>query len=319
MKKGRCKGGKYAKQRITVSLIVNVLGEKEPPIIIGRSLTPRCFKNVKDKRRPCGSYYYANKKAWMDSELMEEILRTLNRKCVAEDRKILLFIDNAPSRPESFSDSFSHVQIVFLPKNTTSKLQPLDAGIIKNFKVFYRKQLLQHVLARIKPGSKASDVISSVDFSKSIGWVVDAWGKVKKETIVNCFSKCGFNEATLELFIDDDADAEFAELQNYISEISPDSTVDSYLNQDEDAVTSVDTVDIHSMNWREDMMEKAIRFAIEDDETEKQAEADDDFDIERPELKIRSSQAALSIADDLNNFCETLGDAELVSALSLVT
>ena len=65
---------------------------------------------------------------------------------------------------------------------------------------------------------------------------------------------------------------------------------------------------------------KAIRFAIEeDDETEKQAEADDDFDIEQPELKIRSSQAALSIADDLNNFCETLGDAELVSALSLVT
>ena len=147
-----------------------------------------------------------------------------------------------------------------------------------------------------------------------------AWRKVKKETIVNCFSKCGFNEATLELFIDDDADAEFAELKNYISEISPDSTVDSYLNQDEDAVTSVDTVDILSMNWREDMMEKSICFAIEEgDETEKQAEADDDFDIERPELKIRSSQAALSIADDLNNFCETLGDAELVSVLSLVT
>ena len=83
-------------------------------------------------------------------------------------------------------------------------------------------QLLQHVQARTKPGSKASDVISSVDLLKSIGWVMDAWRKVKKEAIVNCFSKCGFNEATLELFIDDDADAEFAELQNYISEISPD-------------------------------------------------------------------------------------------------
>ena len=35
------------------------------------------------------------------------------------------------------------------------------------------------------------------------------------------------------------------------------------------------------MNWREDMMEKAIRFAIEeDDETEKQVEADDNFDFE---------------------------------------
>ena len=154
MKKGRCKGGKYAKQRITVLLIINTLGEKKPPIIIGRSLKPRCFKNVKDKRQPCGSYYYANKKAWMDSELTEEILRTLNRKFAAEDRKILLFIDNAPSHPESFIDCFSHVKIVFLPKNTTSKLQPLDVGLIKKFKMFYRKQLLQHVLARIKPGSK---------------------------------------------------------------------------------------------------------------------------------------------------------------------
>ena len=91
-----------------------------------------------------------------------------------------LFIDNTPSHPESFIDCFSHVKIVFLPKNTTSKLQPLDAGIIKNFKVLYPKQLLQYVLAKIKPGSNASDVISSVDLLKSIGWVMDAWRKVKK-------------------------------------------------------------------------------------------------------------------------------------------
>ena len=76
---------------------------------------------------------------------------------------------------------------------------------------------------------------SSVNLLNSIGWEINAWRKVKKETIVNCFSKCGFSEATIELFIDDDADAEFAELKNYLSEISPDSTVDSYLNQDEDA------------------------------------------------------------------------------------
>ena len=73
------------------------------------------------------------------------------------------------------------------------------------------------------------------------------------------------------------------------------------------------------MNWKEDMREKAIRFAIKgDDETKKQAEADDYFDIERPELKLQSSQVALSIVGDLNNFCETLGDTDLASALSLV-
>ena len=129
---------------------------------------------MKDKRRPCDSSYYANilliyQKPWVNSELMEEILRTLNRKCAADNQKILLFIDNTPSHPESFIDFFSHVKIVFLPKNTTSKLQPLDARIIKNFKVFYRKQLLQHVLIRTKPGSKVSYVITSVDVLKSIG------------------------------------------------------------------------------------------------------------------------------------------------------
>ena len=41
---------------------------------------------------------------------------------------------------------------------------------------------------------------------------------------------------------------------------------------------------------------KAICYVIEDAyETEKQAETDDNFDIERPELKTRSSQATLSI------------------------
>ena len=148
---------------------------------------------------------------------------------------------------------------------------------------------------------------------------MDAWRKVKKETIVNCFSKCGFDEASVEIFTDDDIDAEFSELQNYISEISPESTVESYLNQDEDAVTSVNIVDIGSTNWKENLREKAICFVNEGDVvTEKETDVNDDFDIERPELKIKSNQAALSVVDDLNSFCETLGDDDLNSALNQV-
>ena len=124
---------------------------------------------MQDKRRPCGSYYYANKKVWMDSELMEDILRTLDIKCTADNQKVLFFIDNAPSQPESFIDCFSNVKIFFLRRNTTSKRQPLDTRIIKNFHVFYHKKLLQYALARIKLGSTGSDVISSVNLLKPIG------------------------------------------------------------------------------------------------------------------------------------------------------
>ena len=63
--------------------------------------------------------------------------------------------------------------------------------------------------------------MSKRNFFSNFGWIMDSWRKAKKETIVNCFSKCDFNEATLELFIDDDADAEFAELKKlHLSDIS---------------------------------------------------------------------------------------------------
>lgn len=40
---------------------------------------------------------------------------------------------------------------------------------------------------------------------------------------------------------------------------------------------------------------------------------------EQPNLKLRSSQAALSIKDDLSSFYETLGDADQVSAMNPAT
>ena len=51
------------------------------------------------------------------------------------------------------------------------------------------------------------------------------------------------------LFIDDDADAEFVGFQNYSPEMSADSKINSYLNQDEYEVTSVNTADIRCINW----------------------------------------------------------------------
>ena len=103
--------------------------------------------------------------------------------------------------------------------------------------------------------------------------------------------------------------------------MSPESKVDFYLNQDEASVTSINTVDISAIDWKEDLREKTICCVIEDDnkETEKQAEANDDFGTEQPKLKIHLSQAALYTVDDLNCFCETLGDAILVSAWNQVT
>ena len=63
---------------------------------------------------------------------------------------------------------FSQIKILFLPKNITSRLQPLDAGIIQNFKVKYRKRLVTYVLARIKEDASATQIVKGVDIIVAI-------------------------------------------------------------------------------------------------------------------------------------------------------
>ena len=95
----------------------------------------------------------------MTSEIFETVLSKLNRKLVFENRKVILFLDNATCHPEPMDDKFSNIKIVFLPKNTTSRLQPLDAGIIRNFKVKYRKSLVKYVLSRINDNASAAVIV----------------------------------------------------------------------------------------------------------------------------------------------------------------
>ena len=47
-----CSGGKKAKMRLTISLCTNMVGDKETPLVIWKSLNPRCFKCVNKKTLP---------------------------------------------------------------------------------------------------------------------------------------------------------------------------------------------------------------------------------------------------------------------------
>ena len=132
VQKGKnAKGSKKSKQRFTIAFFVSAAGPKiDEPIVMWKSKLPRCFKGLRDSSRPGNAHSFSNSKSWMTSEIFETVLSKLNRKLVFENRKVILFLDNATCHPESMDDKFSKIKIVFLPKNTTSRLQPLDAGII---------------------------------------------------------------------------------------------------------------------------------------------------------------------------------------------
>lgn len=87
------KGGKQAKERMTIAFCASAAGEKVKPLIIWKSQRPRCFKG-KDISK-LGIHWRSNKKAWMTAEVFEEWLMDFDRKMVKEKRNVLLVLDNA--------------------------------------------------------------------------------------------------------------------------------------------------------------------------------------------------------------------------------
>ena len=143
-----CHGGKNSMQQITAAFFVNAAGGKESPVLIMKSKKPRCFSKLKDISRPFGAHYHSNNKAWVRTEILIDILTKLNNRMKSEGRNILMFLDNAPCHPPALKGMFSNIRVKFLPKNTTLRTQPLDTGIIKMWKVYYRQKLLSMLLVK---------------------------------------------------------------------------------------------------------------------------------------------------------------------------
>ena len=93
---------------------------------------------------------------------------------VKEERNFILILDNVTIYPTSLVDKLSNIKVVFLPKNTTSRLQPLDAGIIQSFKSKYWKKLMCYVIAHLKEDLLASAIAKQIDVLQPIKWVAKA-------------------------------------------------------------------------------------------------------------------------------------------------
>lgn len=186
-KNQKCHGGKHSKQRVTLMIAANMDGsEKLKLLLIGKSNRPRCFRGV--KWLPLD--YKANTKAWMTGALFEEWVVKLDKHFGNMGRKIILFIDNCPAHPKDIQQKLKFINLAFFPPNMTSKLQPLDQGIIQNVKCHYRRRILKKTIKDFEENKKIN--ITMID---CVDEITNAWNiNVKSETISNCFKKAGFGE-----------------------------------------------------------------------------------------------------------------------------
>ena len=86
------------------------------PVVIWRSKVPRCFRSLKDPSRPMSAHSFSNSKIWMNSDIMGTAFGRLDRKMNFENRKIIMFLDNATCHSESLQNGLANIKLVFLPK-----------------------------------------------------------------------------------------------------------------------------------------------------------------------------------------------------------
>uniref|UniRef100_A0A914X581 HTH CENPB-type domain-containing protein n=1 Tax=Plectus sambesii TaxID=2011161 RepID=A0A914X581_9BILA len=183
-------GGKTQKDRLTALFLCNMDGSDKQVFVIGRSTQSHCFQG---KIIPLP--YYANAKAWMTGALWTRILLDFDSEMMKQKRKVLLFADNAACHKLEEGVVLHNVKIQFLPADATSSvIQPLDKGIIRAFKVYYRQKIVRQQLLALEKGLSLQQFAKTVNVLEALKLVEQSWRLVTPTTIQNCFRKAGFSK-----------------------------------------------------------------------------------------------------------------------------
>lgn len=182
------------KERITLFFCVSSKGEKFKTLVIGKSVKPRCFKDKPEIIEKIN--YRANKNAWMTSKIFTEWLTELDNLLYQENRKAILFVDNFSGHSTEYQPT--NIVMAYLPPNTTSVTQPLDAGIIAAIKFRYKKILSSLLVDKYINSNDENDENDENTYSNSrkinlvqaLEIIVQSFEEISEKTINNCFKKC---------------------------------------------------------------------------------------------------------------------------------
>ena len=90
----------------------------------------------------------------------EHFCPSVKRYCEIKklEPKAQLLMDNASSHPTNLSDLITciPVKVVFLSPNPTALIQPMDQGVISNFKAYYLRRIFRQMFEKTDGDDKQS-------------------------------------------------------------------------------------------------------------------------------------------------------------------
>jgi hypothetical protein len=146
-------GMKTNKERVTLLLCTNKTGDhKMKPLCISKSQSPQCLhanmnsQPVIYKNSSCAWMTCDIFASWFENEFVPSVKCHMHSKKLEE--KALSLLDQCPAHPSAdvLKSKDEKIKAMFLPKNTTALIQPMDQGIIFACKAYYRCELLGGVV-----------------------------------------------------------------------------------------------------------------------------------------------------------------------------
>ncbi|XP_069156446.1 jerky protein homolog [Procambarus clarkii] len=100
--------------------------------------------------------------------------------------KVVLLLDNSSTHPRGDELVNGNIIGTFLPPNTTSVIQPMDQGIIKNLKHHYKRTFARHLNNQL---GTLKDFYKVFTIKSAIWTIASAWDEVKQTTLRNGWKK----------------------------------------------------------------------------------------------------------------------------------
>ncbi|XP_066975445.1 tigger transposable element-derived protein 1-like [Macrobrachium rosenbergii] len=185
-------GHKAGKERLTLLFGANASGDLNlKPLLVYLAENPRAFKGIFKSQLPV--IWKSNKKAWVTLMVFKDwfndhFVPAVERYCASKGLpfKVLLVLDSTPGHPANLSNMHPKVKVVYLPPNTTSLIQPMDQGVIANFKAYYLRRTIRSALRAVEGNKELTlkEFWKGYNIADAVKNIARAWDEIKV-TILN--------------------------------------------------------------------------------------------------------------------------------------
>lgn len=208
-------------------------------------------------------------------------------------------MDNAACHPKL---DLSNIKLAWFPPNTTSVTQPMDQGIIYCVKLYYRRLLMQSLIANVDKISVVSELSKNITVLQAIQWLNVAVNQLKPQTIKSCFAKAGFDENEKDDKQDDNE--EYEDVQRLCISMGNSHSVNDFINVDKNVYTNNDDVNVSIYD------QSTIQSDSENEDNEGNNEVND------VENQLKTYKEALIYIKNLEQFSMNKCDSELLETIS---